>query len=99
MRGANGCTRSRRSDEVEAALAKLAEGPEPLVAELPRAPGQKEARWAHLVAGPVEGVATPPAPAASASGPNLASRVAALEEKLTALSRELSELKKRLGEG
>ncbi len=86
-------------DEVEIALAKLAEGLEPLVAGLPRAPGQKEARWAHLVAGPVEGVAT-----AAPSGPpagrpdSLESRVGSLEERMAALSREISDLKKKLGE-
>ena len=88
-------------DEVEAALARLAEGPEPLVAELPRRPGQKEARWTHLVGGPVEDAATPSAPAPAPSGrPDpLASRVTALEEKMAALSRELSDLKRKLGEG
>ncbi len=34
--------------EVESALRRLAEGREPLVRELPRAPGQKENRWVHL---------------------------------------------------
>ena len=83
-------------DEVESALAKLAESPEPLVAELPRMPGQKEARWAHLAGGPVESVA---APAASDAGPDpLASRVALLEEQMAVLTRELSDLKRRLGE-
>jgi uncharacterized protein YceH (UPF0502 family) len=34
---------------LEAELARLAGGPEPLVARLPRRPGQKEERWAHLL--------------------------------------------------
>jgi len=87
-------------DEVESALAKLAESPEPLVTELRRAPGQKEARWTHLVGGPVEDAASPSAPAPAPSGrPDpLASRIALLEEQMAALSRELSELKKKLGE-
>ena len=95
--------------DVEAALGKLAEGPEPLVAELPRRPGQKETRWTHLVAGPVEGARSPAASAARASGTAvpaapgtgleaLASRVAALEERLAAISRELADLKRTLGE-
>jgi uncharacterized protein YceH (UPF0502 family) len=37
--------------ELEDALGALASSPEPLVRELPRAPGQKEARWTHLVSG------------------------------------------------
>lgn len=85
--------------DVEAALRRLASGPEALVTELPRAAGQKEARWMHLAGGPVEGVAaSAPGPPAAGSGP-LASRVASLEEQMAALSRELSELKRRLGEG
>jgi uncharacterized protein YceH (UPF0502 family) len=84
--------------EVESALAKLAEGPEPLVAELPRAPGQKEARWTQLAGGPVEPAAVPaPGPSAERSDP-LASRVAALEKQMAALSSELSVLKRKLGE-
>ncbi|MFI5120699.1 MAG: YceH family protein [Thermoanaerobaculia bacterium] len=88
-------------DEVESALAKLAEGLEPLVAELPRAPGQKEARWTHLAGGPVGDAAAPatPALAAPADPDPLESRVTLLEEQVAALSRELWDLKKRLGEG
>ncbi|MCM3877874.1 MAG: YceH family protein [Thermoanaerobaculia bacterium] len=96
--------------EVEAALEKLAAGPEPLVAELPRKPGQKETRWTHLVAGSVEGARSPAAAraaraseaavlaAASARHDPLESRVDALEERLAAISRELSALKRKLGE-
>lgn len=91
--------------DVEAALGKLADGPEPLAAELPRRPGQKEARWTHLVSGPVEGAGLPRPRAVESdvrSGANehesLASRVAALEERLAAMSHELSDLKKKLGE-
>jgi uncharacterized protein YceH (UPF0502 family) len=40
-----------RLDEVEAELERLADGPDPLVSRLPRRPGQKEERWAHLLAG------------------------------------------------
>jgi uncharacterized protein len=96
--------------DVEAALEKLAAGLEPLAAELSRRPGQKETRWTHLVAGPVEGAGSPAAPPARASGvaapaapsprPDaLASRVDALEERLSAISRELSDLKRKLGVG
>jgi uncharacterized protein len=83
--------------EVESALAKLADGPDPLVAELPRAPGQKEARWAPLAGGPVENVAPAFSPQLERPDP-LASRVALLEEQLATLSRELADLKRRLGE-
>jgi uncharacterized protein YceH (UPF0502 family) len=36
-------------EDVERALATLARGSDPLVRELPRRPGQREARWLHLV--------------------------------------------------
>ena len=35
-------------DEVEATLKRLARGPDALVRELPRQPGQRETRWIHL---------------------------------------------------
>lgn len=35
-------------DEVEATLQRLAQGPDALVRELPRQPGQRETRWIHL---------------------------------------------------
>jgi uncharacterized protein len=38
-------------DEIEAELERLAGGPEPLVSRLSRRPGQKEERWAQLLAG------------------------------------------------
>jgi 2-methylisocitrate lyase-like PEP mutase family enzyme/uncharacterized protein YceH (UPF0502 family) len=56
--------------DVEAALRDLASGPEALVAELPRAPGQKEARWAHLVGGHAGGgETTAPGPYAERPDP------------------------------
>lgn len=41
-------------DEVEETLAGLAGRDEPLVVLIPRQPGQKEARWMHLLAGEVD---------------------------------------------
>jgi len=38
-------------DGVSAELERMAGGPDPLVYRLPRRPGQKEERWAHLLAG------------------------------------------------
>jgi uncharacterized protein YceH (UPF0502 family) len=40
---------------LEGFLNELAEKASPLVIRLPRAPGSREARWAHLLGGPVEG--------------------------------------------
>ncbi len=89
-------------EEAEEALRRLAAEDEPLVMELPRRPGQKEARWAHLIgeASPepepeevFEGVADPAASPRAA----LASRVERLEEVVERLAVELEELKKQLG--
>src|SRR6266568_1475034 len=45
---------------VEAVLHRLAERQPPLVRQLPRRPGTKESRWAHLLAGEVEAWEPPP---------------------------------------
>jgi uncharacterized protein YceH (UPF0502 family) len=54
---------------VEAALQALAARPEsaggPLAVQLPRLPGSREQRWAHLLSGPVEVAAAPPARSAT----------------------------------
>ena len=84
--------------EVEAALGRLAAGPEPLVAELPRGAGQKESRWAHLVAGaPPERADPAPAPRASAAA-GLAERVGILEQRLAELAAQVSRLAAKLGD-
>jgi uncharacterized protein YceH (UPF0502 family) len=88
-------------DGVEDALRRLASGPEPLVAERARRPGQKESRWTHLAGGPVADgphavSALPVAPGPPAS--DLAARLASLESAVAALARDLGELKKKLGE-
>jgi len=88
--------------EVEDALRTLAAGPEPLVAERGRRPGQKESRWTHLAGGPVADIeaARHATAAAAPSAPpgDLATRLASLEAAVAALARDLGELKKKLGE-
>lgn len=87
--------------EVEDALRRLmAEGRE-LVVELSRRPGQKENRWAHLIAGAVSAgqasEAASPVAAGDPRGPSsgLADRVAALEARVE----ELTSAVERLGAG
>lgn len=76
--------------ETERVLDKLSEWDSgPLVTKLPRQPGQKELRYAHLLSGepsPVSGTATAPPP------PN---RVAQLEYELEQLRSDFEELKNR----
>jgi hypothetical protein len=82
-------------EEVEQALRQLAARPEPLVIELPRLPGQKERRWAHLAAGEV---AIEPVAGELPAGEGLAERIAQLEETVASLARDLAALKESLGE-
>jgi hypothetical protein len=85
--------------EIEAALQALSERPEgPFVVKLPRAPGARDARWAHLLGGPVDVAHAEPASAAAppAGRPAaLAERVARLEAEVEALRRELEEIRRR----
>ncbi len=83
--------------EVEDALQRMATIEEPLVRELPRRPGQKEARWIHLVGDvpePVERVpAEPPVTSAASSAGSLSSRVERLEQIVAKLAEDMEELK------
>ena len=83
-------------DSIEAVLARLADGADPLVANIGRASGQSQDRWAHLLGDEAPdrhdeprhsalGRATPPAD----TGPSLEQRVADLEARLAALESEL----------
>jgi hypothetical protein len=55
--------------EVEEALEELAGREEPLVVRLERQPGQKEARYGHLLSGPVDAAYTTPAAPGSGAAP------------------------------
>ena len=79
--------------ETESVLNRLAElTPDALVRKLPRQPGQKEARYSHLLAGePAADIA------ASATATQTApTRVGQLEEELQQLRFEVHELRARL---
>jgi uncharacterized protein YceH (UPF0502 family) len=71
----------------------------PLAVVLPRQPGSREARYAHLLGGPVEaavresgGEVRGPA----AAGPTLAARVAELEVEVAALRETVARIEERL---
>ena len=81
-------------EEVEETLNGLiSREPEPLVARLPRQPGQKEGRFAHLLSGEidVEALAAETERIASSSS----SRRSSLEERVEALSAEVDKLKEQ----
>ena len=74
--------------------------PDPMVVRLPRQPGQKEARFAHLLSGtPAEEIASE-APAARPVLPRQSDRdrIEQLEETVTALKDEVQTLKQQFAE-
>ncbi|MBK6009005.1 YceH family protein [Ramlibacter ginsenosidimutans] len=89
---------------VEAFLEEMRDRPQerggPLVVQLPRAPGAREARWAHLLCGPVDIQAyaqpAPSAPQGSGTAP-LEARVMALENEVASLREQLQDLCGQLG--
>jgi uncharacterized protein len=88
-------------DGVESTLRRLMEREFPLAITLPRRPGEKESRHAHLLAGEVEmpepTAVLAAAPAPAVVGPNpLTGRVEQLEEELSVLRREFDDLKQTL---
>lgn len=84
--------------EVQETLDDLSRKAEPLVVKLERQPGQKEARYAHLLSGPVDTSAV----AESYSKPQVAGggneRLDKLESEVERLSVELDELKQKFQE-
>jgi uncharacterized protein YceH (UPF0502 family) len=79
--------------EVEETLRRLAEGPDALVRELPRVPGQRENRWAHIAGTeePVVPALEPAAPIVS-SARRTSSGVPSLEERLARLEERVARL-------
>ena len=79
---------------------------DPLVTQLPRAPGRKDCEYMHLLGGPVDTAARASSreshgdggSAHRASG-NLQDRVETLETEVAALRAQLGELQKRFGAG
>ena len=75
--------------EVESLLDRMAE----FVVRLPRRPGEKESRYAHLLSGPVDAAAEP-----DAEPVHRADRVGALEAEVDRLRGEFDQLKAQFAE-
>jgi uncharacterized protein YceH (UPF0502 family) len=75
--------------------ALMAREPEPLVARLPRRPGQKEVRHAHLLGGEPQDVPES-APLSSRRAAGEDDRIGALERTVEELQAEVAELRARL---
>jgi uncharacterized protein len=85
---------------VQSTLQRLMKREPPLVKLLPRQPGTKEARYAHLLSGDVE---LPPQDSAAAgiampSGASSGERIARLEAQVETLQSEFADLKKHFAE-
>jgi len=81
----------RDLNDVNETLESLAKRDEPLITRLERAPGQKEARYAHLLSGEVTSY-TPPERSVSRGAAN-DERVEKLEQELESVKSELSAFK------
>src|ERR1022692_3183775 len=83
-------------DAVQSSLQKLMQREPPLVVVLPRQPGTKEFRYAHLLSGEIEAGEMPLPRMVSASSSSADNeRVSRLEETVAALQNEVSELKQQ----
>ncbi len=77
--------------EVESVLDRMPE----LVTKLPRRPGEKEARYAHLLSGAPRLAASAPEHAADSIAPPRSDRLAELEAEVAQLRREIEDLKQQ----
>ncbi len=87
--------------EVESLLQGLSFRDEPLLVKLPRQPGSRESRYAHLLAGEVviEHQETAPHPeSVMRPAPGESEKIARLETEVAALRHELDELKQQFTE-
>jgi uncharacterized protein YceH (UPF0502 family) len=83
-------------EAVESTLNRLMERePAPLVMRLPRAPGTKEARYAHLFSGDVVAADPEPAPAPPDHLTRLEDEIADLRRELAELQREFAEFRRQ----
>jgi hypothetical protein len=75
--------------ELDDALLSLSAPPEPLIRELPKAPGQKEARWTHLASGGVSEERATPAVRryAADEGEDVPTRIADLNRRVREVER------------
>lgn len=82
-------------DDVQYALSNLLERDPPLAMALPRQPGQKEGRYAHLLCGEPD-IPETPRHVAPLPGGGLSDRVAELESRLQEISERLRKVEETL---
>jgi uncharacterized protein YceH (UPF0502 family) len=84
--------------EVQETLDNLARRDEPLVVKLDRQPGQKDARYAHLLSGEIDVASLSVARERPASGGNQSERVEKLEAEVEQLRSDLATFREELAE-
>jgi uncharacterized protein YceH (UPF0502 family) len=86
--------------DVMAGLQKLMEREPPLVTLLPRQPGSRESRYAHLLSGPVEAAITAAVSSPTVQGEERSSerdeRIARLETTVAELQRDVAALREKI---
>ena len=98
----NRADRMHRFDDlgiVQSTLQRLMKREPPLVKVLPRQPGTKEARYAHLLSGDVETWYREPEPGPIViSGSSMGEQIARLEGDVAVLQKEIADLKKQFAD-
>jgi uncharacterized protein len=95
----NRTERMHRFDEIAEVLAgleKLMQREPPLAAVLPRQPGMKESRYAHLLSGSVEEATAQVAERAAEDAPDHGERIAQLEATVAELRQEIAEVRQKI---
>lgn len=83
---------------VQTTLQRLTQRDPALVAQLPREPGDREARFAHLLGGEVESWTPPPQSSSADFAPDATERLAQLEERVVIMESEIADLKQQFAE-
>lgn len=84
-------------EEVQLALQDLTKREPPLAKVLPRQPGTKEARYAHLLSGDIE-TWEPETSSEAATSSGDPERIARLENEIASLQKEIADLKQQFAE-
>ena len=83
-------------EDVLSALQRLMQREPPLAVALPRQPGTKEVRYAHLLSGEIDVSALPPPSLGKADDPSDNTRLAQLEAEVARLRQDMMELKEQV---
>ena len=84
-------------DEVQETLDELSRRDEPMVVRLERQPGQKDARYAHLLSGAIDAASLPTRERVTVATPSN-ERLDKIEQEVAALRSELDEFRTSFGE-